>query len=52
MLAVGASAVAAGLMGVLAFGSMQPEAPMPVERFSLRPLEGQANGGSSCRRWA
>jgi eukaryotic-like serine/threonine-protein kinase len=40
--AVGSMAVAAALAAVTAFNVMAPEAPRGVERFSLRPLEGQS----------
>jgi eukaryotic-like serine/threonine-protein kinase len=42
-LAIGASAVAVGLAGLMAFTALRPAAHPPVERFSLRPLEGQAS---------
>ncbi|NIP80963.1 MAG: hypothetical protein GWM90_17805, partial [Gemmatimonadetes bacterium] len=41
-IAVGASAVAVALAGVLAFSVLRPEPPVGVERFSLRPMEGQS----------
>jgi eukaryotic-like serine/threonine-protein kinase len=41
-IAIGASSVAAAFAGIAAFTMLQPPAPLGVERFSLRPLEGQA----------
>jgi serine/threonine-protein kinase len=41
-MALGASGLAAVLAGALAFFALRPEPPAGVERFSLRPLDGQS----------